>query len=122
MPTFMLSDTNKVYFDYCRNIKVVNGTWDSFQPEMIVNHHMSYVRTNQQLIRKINTFSHGEEQRKDGKNTKEIWNEWYNNIWLKWTPEMENLHVNPDHTGSFSKTIDSKKSKYLLSEMQKPPQ
>ena len=113
MPTFVISDLKKAYFDYCRNVRV-DGTWDTLSPDLIINHHLSYVRTNEQLLRKIETFSHGDEERKDGKDTVTIWKNWFENIWLKWTIDMRNLHVNPDEPQSFSKAIESKNSKYQI--------
>jgi len=112
-PTFVLSDNSIAWFHYCRNAKVV-GTWETISPEFIVSHHLSYVRTDQQLLRKIETFSHGNESRTDGLETKKIWEDWLNNIWYKWTPDMENLHPNPDGRKSFSKAIKTIDSKYQL--------
>ncbi len=63
----------------------VNEPW-GFLPEEIVMHHYSYVRTNGEMKAKVAYF---------GKIENFVPN-WYENIWLKWTPEMENLHpVNP---------------------------
>ena len=113
MPTFVISDVSKVFFDYCRNIRV-DGIWETLLPEGIVNHHLSYVRTDQQLLRKIETFSHANEERSDGKDTTQIWKDWFENVWSKWTLDMINLHVNPDQTSSFTRAIKSKNAKYKL--------
>lgn len=53
-------------------------------PQLGVCHHMSYARTNEELLKKITTFSHAEEVRAD----------WYEKVWLGWdnNPLMENLH------------------------------
>jgi len=45
-------------------------------------HHFSYVRTNEEMKKKIESFSHANE----------IVNNWYEEKWLKWSPEMKNLH------------------------------
>lgn len=113
MPTFIWSELAKVHFDYCRNCKV-NGTWETLDPDLIVNHHLSYVRTDQQLLRKIETFSHADEERKDGADTKKIWQDWFENIWCKWTLDMRDLHVNPDERSSFSVAIEAKNAKYQI--------
>jgi len=113
MPTFVLSDLSVVHFDYCRNCKVI-GTWETLTPDFIINHHLSYVRTDEQLLRKIETFSHGSEQRQDGQDTVQIWKDWFENIWRKWTLDMTNLHVNPNERHSFSKAVEAKNSKYKI--------
>ena len=53
-------------------------------PQIGVCHHMSYARTNEQLRRKITTFSHAQELVPD----------WYEKVWLRWDgePGLENLH------------------------------
>jgi len=45
-------------------------------------HHFSYVRSDEEMKRKIDTFSHKDE----------IVPGWYNNKWLRWKPSMMNLH------------------------------
>lgn len=61
--------------------------------DIAVCDHYSYVRSDKEMQRKISTFSHKREIRKD----------WFEEVWLKWTPEMENLHpVNPP---SFRKAV-----------------
>lgn len=104
MPTFVLSDNSKAWFQYNRNA-LVDGTWVTLDPNRIVNHHLSYVRTNEQLLRKIETFSHSDYSN---------WKVWFENIWLKWTLDMVDLHPNPSDPKSFSKAIEAKKSKYRL--------
>lgn len=45
-------------------------------------HHMSYVRSDEEMLAKIQSYEHHFEVRSD----------WYQQVWLKWTPEMQNLH------------------------------
>lgn len=72
--------------------RCIDSEWD-FLPEDIVMHHYSYVRTDEEMKKKISSFEHAEE----------IVPNWYEDVWLKWTPEMKNVHpVNP---GSFKKII-----------------
>lgn len=53
----------------------------------VLLHHLSYVRTDEEMVKKISSFEHTKDF-----NVKD----WYNNVWLKWTPGMEDLHpVNP---------------------------
>jgi hypothetical protein len=49
--------------------------------------HLSYARNDAFIKRKIETFSHAPE----------ILTNWYNDIWLKWNPEMRNLHPVTPH-------------------------
>lgn len=57
-------------------------------------HHFSYVRKSDERIRqKIESFSHAHE----------IVPGWYENVWLKWTPDMENLH--PTQPPGYKKAI-----------------
>lgn len=72
--------------------RCIDSQWDFLPPE-IVMHHLSYVRTDEEMLRKIKTFEHQHE----------IIPNWYEEKWLKWTPEMENIHpVNPS---SFKKAV-----------------
>jgi hypothetical protein len=50
-------------------------------------YHASYVLTDAELQEKLKTWGHHNDFNVDA---------WYNNIWLKWTPNMTNIHpVNP---------------------------
>lgn len=58
-------------------------------------HHMSYARTDEQIYRKITTFSH----------VSEMVPGWYENIWLRWpeNPAMENIH--PCWPGAYRRAV-----------------
>jgi glycosyltransferase involved in cell wall biosynthesis len=60
------------------------GRTATFPREVVMCHHMSYARTDEQIVRKISTFSHA----------KEIVAGWYENIWRRWDadPTVENVH------------------------------
>jgi hypothetical protein len=63
-------------------------------PENVILHHFSWARTDAEVLNKINHFSHNPEFNIQ---------DWYNNLWLKWSPSMTNLHpVNP---GQYQKAI-----------------
>jgi glycosyltransferase involved in cell wall biosynthesis len=64
------SDTNQRY------------NWIQIPGNIARCYHLSYVRSDEELKRKIDTFSHAPE----------IICGWYENVWLRWTPEMENIH------------------------------
>lgn len=50
-------------------------------------HHMSYVRTDGEMQKKISSFEHA---------TDFDIKDWYDNVWLQWSPDKRNLHpVNP---------------------------
>jgi len=67
------------------------GTMINTNAEM---HHMSYVRTDEQMKKKIETFEHSHEFNTD---------DWYNNVWLKWAEDSINLH--PTIPTKFGKAI-----------------
>jgi hypothetical protein len=46
-------------------------------------HHMSYVRNDAQMRKKIESFEHSTEFDTET---------WYNNVWLPWTKDSRNLH------------------------------
>lgn len=50
------------------------------RPEYL--HHMSYARSDTQILRKIQSFSHSHE----------IVPGWYDDVWRSWTPSMRNIH------------------------------
>ncbi|MCX8052609.1 MAG: glycosyltransferase, partial [Armatimonadetes bacterium] len=64
-------------------------------PDVGICHHLSYARTDDQLLRKISTFSHANEVR-DG---------WYENVWKRWDidPSLRNLH--PTHPTAYQRAI-----------------
>lgn len=64
-------------------------------PEIAVCHHLSYARSDEQLKRKIATFSHA----------RELVPGWYENVWKGWdqNPLMRNLH--PTHPGAYGQAI-----------------
>ncbi len=53
-------------------------------PQIGICHHMSYARSNAEILRKISTFSHAHEIRPD----------WYQNVWLRWDADhtLQNIH------------------------------
>lgn len=99
LPSFTRTD-GSVYFTKARAVMVERGnTWHTFTPNELICHHLSYVRSDEKMLRKIRTFSHAED----------IKDVWYDRIWMKWTPAMEKIHPNQDNPGSFTKAIDAQK-------------
>jgi len=56
-------------------------------PEVCICYHLSYCRSDEMMRRKLETNSHA----------KQFLPNWFENVWSRWTPEMENLHpVQPE--------------------------
>jgi hypothetical protein len=64
-------------------------------PNLGVCHHMSYARTDEELQKKLRSFSHAHEIRPG----------WYEQVWLAWdkNPGMENIH--PVYPGAYKRAI-----------------
>ncbi len=57
-----------------------------FLPKTVIMNHLSYVRTNSEMQKKLSSFEHQHE----------IVPGWYDNVWMKWDYGMHDLHpVNP---------------------------
>lgn len=69
-----------IRFNYIRSPEGYEIRQEAFMNEM---HHMSYVRNDAQMGKKITTFEHQHEFDRE---------KWYNEKWLAWTPEMKDLH------------------------------
>lgn len=107
LPAVVSTKANRIIFTEARLVTVFEGKgWIGVTPELIVCHHMSYVRTDEKMLRKIRNFSHA----------KEIIPGWYENVWLAWTEGMKNTH--PLGTGdSFRGTMPASEAKYKLEEL-----
>jgi hypothetical protein len=102
-PTILYTKPGRLTFTEARMVTVFEGKkWDVISPLRAVCHHMSYVRTDEQMLRKITNFTHVNDMTKD----------WYDKVWLCWKEGMINLHpVNPT---SFKGTIPASQAKHLL--------
>lgn len=78
-----------IRFDYIRNPKEVNSLFSDVEM-----HHFSYVRNNEQMRMKMSRSAHSHEFDLD---------KWYNEKWLKWTEDMEDLH--PVVPSQFKKAV-----------------
>lgn len=67
--------------------KRVVGTGFKVAPVWV--HHFSWARTNEEVLNKINHFAHADEL---------DWRKWYEEVWLKWTPEMFDVHPKTPET------------------------
>lgn len=69
-------------------------------PQIGMCHHMSYARSDEEILRKIRTFSHAQEIRP----------EWFEKVWLRWNSDhgLENLH--PVYPAAYRRAIPQPKS------------
>jgi glycosyltransferase involved in cell wall biosynthesis len=63
----------------------VAGSPERLPAAPITLHHMSWVKSDGKVLEKIRSFSHSTQMRPG----------WYDNVWLKWSREMEGLDVSP---------------------------
>ena len=105
LPSFASTEQGLLYFNEARAI-ITRGKWHTFYPNDLICHHYSYVRNDQSMLRKIRTFSHADPSMET----------WYQDIWLKWDENMEDLHPNQANPASFKKAIHINDSKYQLEE------
>ena len=74
-----------------KNMATIDN-WDLFKRiEGVLMHHISWVKTDDDVIKKINTYSHA----------KEIVVDWFKEVWLKWDESMTNFGptVKTDYKG-----------------------
>lgn len=101
-PTFVRTD-GLVHFNIDRMILVSKPhTWFSISTNNIVCYHMSYIRSDSEMLRKIKNFSHA-----DG-----ISSDWYKDKWLNWNMDMVDLH--PSIGKGFKRAVLVSESKYQL--------
>ena len=82
-PTIFINLKNEIRFI---NKRTLNSSSFSRIPDVIC-YHIAYALTNEEMKMKLKTWSHAADFNVD---------HWYDNIWLKWYPDMTNLHpINP---------------------------
>lgn len=96
LPVGVRADKQYAWFNSARNVIVNGGGWYTHSSSNVVYHHLSYVRTDEQLLNKIKYFSHANDH---------DFEDWYKNFWLTWTPESTNFHPNPGARSSFEKAV-----------------
>lgn len=110
LPLFAHTGEGEVEFNEGRCYTVRSGFWHCFPPEVILCHHMSYVRDDGQMRRKLASFTHADPRLE----------KWYREVWLKWEPGMENLHPNPDAPQTFRKAVPAELSPWRLEPLPQP--
>jgi len=92
-----------LFFNQDRMIRVdKKHTWESVPADIIVCHHMSYVRSDREMLNKIQNFSHADTVVKD----------WYEKKWLNWNEGIIDFH--PTTPEAFKKTLPASASLYFL--------
>jgi hypothetical protein len=95
-PEFAINLKRGVRFERKRRPNKSNNPFDISVDDAIC-YHGSYVLSDKEVYEKINTWGHAAEF--DGDN-------WYKTKWLKWTPEMNNLHMIAPHAWSKAEKFD----------------
>ncbi len=92
-----------VNFNENRMILVNSGnTWFNIAAEDILCHHLSYVRSDDDMQRKVEIFSHGDD----------LTDNWFNRVWMHWHEEMTDLH--PTTPTAFRRAVPVAESSYKL--------
>lgn len=63
-------------------------------PEIGFCHHMSYARTDEQILKKITTFSHA----------KEVRDEWFETVWKQWDSNHALTDLHPTHPSCYQRS------------------
>ena len=90
-PVFLKANGSARFSEY-RNVDAT--THELIPPEVGICHHLSYARSDEDILRKIKSFGHAPQVKPD----------WFKNVWKAWdnNHELRNLHpTNPeqyDHT------------------------
>jgi glycosyltransferase involved in cell wall biosynthesis len=78
------------YWNVNRSFSKSNDAWRgiiNLSEEIGIFHHAAYVGSDSRILKKISCSVHHDPRM----------NQWYENVWKKWTPEMKNLHpLNPE--------------------------
>jgi hypothetical protein len=67
-----------------------------FPPETIAFHHMSYARTDAQILRKISTWGHATQ----------VVPGWYENVWRKWDHDHSLRNLNPCWPSAYQTIVE----------------
>jgi len=101
-PTLAMTN-GLVSFNEDRMILVKRShVWTSIPPERVLCHHMSYVRSDREMFRKVSSFSHADS----------VGIDWYEKIWLNWEENMTSFH--PTTPQAFKRAIPASESVYTI--------
>ncbi|NMC64407.1 MAG: glycosyltransferase family 2 protein [SAR324 cluster bacterium] len=68
---------------------------ESIPPELCVMHHMSYARSDNEILRKISTFSHADQMIPN----------WYENVWKAWDENMQLRNLHPCWPDAYQEVV-----------------
>jgi len=92
MPVFLHTREHDAFFTEARCFGLQRSVYMVLPASDLIMHHLSYVRTDDQMKRKMSTFTHADETAAG----------WYEHIWKGWRPGMRNLHPNSHAPETFS--------------------
>lgn len=81
-------------FENGRNVKAEKHA--TFQPYIGVCHHMSYARTDAQVFRKLETFTHAHE----------VAPGWFENVWKRWDDDKSLRFLNPAYPAMYDHAVE----------------
>jgi GT2 family glycosyltransferase/cytochrome c-type biogenesis protein CcmH/NrfG/predicted SAM-dependent methyltransferase len=81
---------------FSENRNVPGGTHGLMPTEAGIIHHLSYARTDEQLLRKIATFSHAQE----------ILDGWFENVWKRWDSDRSLVNLHPTHPAAYGRAME----------------
>jgi len=104
LPAIASTAPGEIFFNEGRCYMVGSGRWTVFPHEVIMCHHLSYVRSEEKMRRKLSAFSHAAETKAD----------WMDRVWMRWTWQMENLHPNPKAPETFRRAVPARNMPWKL--------
>jgi GT2 family glycosyltransferase/tetratricopeptide (TPR) repeat protein/predicted SAM-dependent methyltransferase len=81
---------------FTANRNVGNCARGLIAPEVGYCHHLSYARNDEQILRKIATFSHADEIREG----------WFQNVWKRWDSDHSLANLHPTHPPAYRRAIE----------------
>ncbi len=91
-PIFLKIGTGK-FIEYC-NCR--SHSHELMPPQVGFQHHMSYARTDAQILKKITSFSHSHQVRPD----------WYEKVWLAWDHDHSITDLCPYNPGAYERAVE----------------
>gem|GEM_PF-2542398 len=64
-------------------------------PDTVICHHLSYARSDEELLRKLATFSHAHE----------LVDSWYENVWKAWDKNHSLCYLHPTHPSAYLRAV-----------------
>lgn len=84
---FIMNLNTPIFFDDQQQFGGIKHSIKSWILYDIFMYHSSWILTDEQVLQKIQTWGHSSEA------SREDWEKWYQEKWLKWTPEMESISM-----------------------------